>query len=667
MSAAETEETRGRDHYAISWRLAAGAWLVCALLQLLLYLRPSPYGGPFLLHWKSFIVRPLIYELFAVWLIALPFLLLWLLLYRRPLSAPRWRYLHWLLTGLMTLNLVLTAFDHELYRFLGIRLGPSFLSVYGQPGTMDDPLFLNILAQDEGGAYLAPVLCVAVPALYLWWAFRLIRRRLRVPSASSRHSLVGSLALLILPLAAGLTGWMLATAHFRLTRFEPALFALIRDYRSFHSDDRSPGDVAAFARIWRADWLRGTTDRGWRFPDPARPFFRVPERPAEPLPGERWNVIVIQLESVRGIDTGHLNPARHRVSATPWLDALARSPVAATYTRALSFGPPSINGIFATQCSVTPSSRRWVTQHTHAAFYCLPEALRARGYRAEYFSASDTDMDNLTLWLNRMYDRLWRYTDQWQVDRVVFRRAAERIRALGREGPFLVSLLSASNHHPFRSLEPGLDIAGRDSVRDRVLNTTRYTDDVVRELMQSLSSEPWFGRTLWVITGDHGYNLGEHGGTLGGFTLYRESTWVPLLIVGPHPRLPRGRHDGIVTMLDIAPTIADLLGLREAVSWQGHSLLALSGERPFRYAFREAMFAEEGGWSAVRDPHDGRTRLYGAGDWLQRRDVAGEHPGLAERMLSRADRDRRFHDYLLRQDRVWPSGAGQSRVGAAGR
>ena len=80
---------RGADHYRIAWRLTARAWLVCALLQFILYLRPSPYGGPFLVHWKAFIIRPLVYELLAVWLIALPFLLLWLFLYRRRAADRR--------------------------------------------------------------------------------------------------------------------------------------------------------------------------------------------------------------------------------------------------------------------------------------------------------------------------------------------------------------------------------------------------------------------------------------------------------------------------------------------------------------------------------------------------------------------------------------------------
>ena len=116
------------------------SWLGCAVLQFLLYLRPSPYGGPFLFHWAKFIIRPLVYELFAVWLIALPFLLLFLWLYRRPLPSPHWRWLHWLLAALMALNLLLTAFDHELYRFLGIRAGPSFLTIYLQAERVADTI-----------------------------------------------------------------------------------------------------------------------------------------------------------------------------------------------------------------------------------------------------------------------------------------------------------------------------------------------------------------------------------------------------------------------------------------------------------------------------------------------------------------------------------------------
>jgi arylsulfatase A-like enzyme len=642
---------RGRDQFAVAWRLAAGGWVGCALLQLVLYLRPSPYGGPFLLQWKTFIVRPLAYELLSTWLIALPFLLLWLILYRRPAESPRWRVAHWALAALLALNLLLSAFDHELYRFLGLRLGPNFLDVYADPSTLADSLFLNILARDQGGPFVSPLLCVAAPALYGWWAVRIVRRRSRKPAP--RLGYAAAWAVLVLPLAVGLTAYSLAHAKFRLSRLEPAVFAIVRDYAWRYEDEAPPGDPLALGRAWQAQWLAGSTDRRWRFPDPQRPYIREPADPSVPRAEDRWNVIIVQLESVRGVDTGHLRPDR-RPSPTPYLDSLAARPDAAVWTRGLTFGPPSINGRFALQCSITPSSRRFITSQTRTAFYCLSDALRRLGYRTEMFSAGDIDMDNSTIWVQRMYDRLWRYPEEGQRDREIFRHAASRIRELGRRGPFLVTLISASNHHPFHSPEPKLDIAGHGSVRERILNSERYTDDVVRELIESLRSEPWFEHTLVVIDSDHGYNLGEHGGLTGAYSLYRESVWTPFLMVGPHPRLPVGRHDQVVTLLDVAPTLADLLGLRERNPWQGHSLLAVAPGRTVRFGFRDSLLAETPGWSAVTDPGDGRPRLYDPrSDWLQQHDLAGRNPALARRMLAEADRSRRFNDYLLRHGKLW--------------
>ena len=65
---------------------------------------------------------------------------------------------------------------------------------------------------------------------------------------------------------------------------------------------------------------------------------------------------------------------------------------------------------------------------------------------------------------------------------------------------------------------------------ERILNTMRYTDHAVGELIESLRPEPWFPRTLFVVYADHGYNLGEHDGMPGQRNGYHESTWSPLVI-----------------------------------------------------------------------------------------------------------------------------------------
>jgi phosphoglycerol transferase MdoB-like AlkP superfamily enzyme len=637
----------GRDYFVLAFLLALGGWIGSVLLQSALYLRSGPHGGPFLAEWDRYFWLSLYYDLGGVWLLSLPFLLLWLILYRRPLRSRGWRALAFLQLGLLTVNLALSQIDHEVMRYLGVRLNLSFLFAYAQPQMLSDGLFIDLLRLDRGGTFVPLVLLIAVPAAYLWWGSRLFRRR--APGSVPVFWL--ALLLAIVPLAAPANGWRMATSQFRLRKVEPVMVALAVDAAQGYEDLEKPADFDRLARDHQSAWLARSTDKGWRFPDPDRPYLRVPLRPA-PSEGQPWNIIYLQLETFRGVDMGFLNPQR-RPTPTPYLDALARRPDSAVYTRALSFGMPSINGLFASHCSITPPSQRYITGYTHTRLLCLPELLRRRGYRTEMFNGGDTDWDNSSPWLRIWYDRLWRFPEAEGRDRVIFRAAAEGISRLGRSGrPFFASVVSVSNHTPFRSVEPALDVSAGEAPAERILNTTRYTDEVVREFLDSLRGEPWFDRTLIVITGDHGFNAGEHGQVPGQHDLYRESVWVPLIIAGNHPRLSGGSHDLPASLLDLAPTLADLLGIRVANPWQGHSLLAAEGGS-LTFGFRESWLAETPAWSALRDPYSGRAHLYARQDWLQRHDLAAQQPLLAGRLLSRAERTQRLNDYLLRHDRVW--------------
>jgi hypothetical protein len=631
----------------LSFWLATGAWIGCVVLQIALYLRPAPHGGPFLAEWERYFWLALYYELLGVWLISLPFFLFWLALYRKPLPGWGWRVVPAAQAALLTVNLLLSQLDHEIVRFLGVRLNPSFVFAYSNPHALSDDLFLDVLREDNGGAFV-PLMLIAIPGSFVWWAMRRIRRgSLRAPA------LWFAIVLALVPLAAPANGWRMASSEFRLRKVEPVVIAFATDLAAGYEDVDAPENYGALVDEYRRDWLARSTDPNWQFPSPALPYLRVPTGTAQEVPSEPWNVLYIQLETFRGADTGFLRPDRPP-SPTPWLDRFARRADAAVWTRASSFGMPSINGVFASHCSVTPPSRRYVTALTHVRFLCLPELLRSRGYRAEMFHGDDTDWDNSSRWFIKWYDRLWRYPEADQKDRLVFRRAAERIRALGRSGrPFFAAVVSVTNHTPFTNPEPALNMAGEDSAAERILNTTRYTDDVVRELIEALEGEPWMERTLIVITGDHGFNTGEHGQVPGQHNLYRESVWVPLIIAGAHPRLRPGWNDQPVSLLDLPPTLADLLGLRIANPWQGHSLLTVNGGGAIAFGFRDSQVAETPAWSVVRDPRDGEPRLYARSDWLQRRDMARARPALARQLLGRAERAQRLHDYLLRHGRIW--------------
>ncbi|MGQ9526065.1 MAG: sulfatase family protein [Armatimonadota bacterium] len=75
--------------------------------------------------------------------------------------------------------------------------------------------------------------------------------------------------------------------------------------------------------------------------------------------------------------------------------------------------------------------------------------------------------------------------------------------------------------------------------------------------------------TLVVITSDHGEELDEHAHWFDHHGLYDTNIHVPLIMRCPGV-LPQGRRvDGFVRLMDVAPTILDIVGLGDAVGELG--------------------------------------------------------------------------------------------------
>lgn len=104
------------------------------------------------------------------------------------------------------------------------------------------------------------------------------------------------------------------------------------------------------------------------------------------------------------------------------------------------------------------------------------------------------------------------------------------------------------------------------------------------ESLRRLDDEIGFAEedVLLVLSSDHGEELAEHGGLGHGRTLYEEVLRIPLLIRWP-ARLGAGRRsDETATLLDVAPTLLDLLGLPLPPDAHGHSLATLTSDRGAR-------------------------------------------------------------------------------------
>ena len=77
-----------------------------------------------------------------------------------------------------------------------------------------------------------------------------------------------------------------------------------------------------------------------------------------------------------------------------------------------------------------------------------------------------------------------------------------------------------------------------------------------------------------VVVGMHGEEFLEHGGAGHGRTLFQESTHGPHAIRAPKVLAP-GRVEAPVDLLDLAPTLVDLLGVQPPRAWDGASLVPL--------------------------------------------------------------------------------------------
>jgi arylsulfatase A-like enzyme len=102
----------------------------------------------------------------------------------------------------------------------------------------------------------------------------------------------------------------------------------------------------------------------------------------------------------------------------------------------------------------------------------------------------------------------------------------------------------------------------------------KYVDKMIGSLLHTLKRSNILDNTFVVITADHGQQFMEHGYCgHSGFHLHDELVHVPLIIIGPG--LPSQVISQQVSLLDLAPTILDMLEIEKPRAFLGNSLLPL--------------------------------------------------------------------------------------------
>jgi len=382
-----------------------------------------------------------------------------------------------------------------------------------------------------------------------------------------------------------------------------------------------------------------------------------------PPPPPAENAILISIDTLRADRLGCYGYER---DTSPAIDRLAAQGVLFRHTVAeSSWTLPShftmLSGLYPTTHGVENSGMRPTD-----ALELLPEVLSARGWFTAAFTdggflSADRGFGQGFLEFSTPADRPFGLESALAAARkAITERAGDR--------PFFLFIHTYDVHCPydppvpyydmFRSegVEP-IETTGRcgnphyNKLMDLSPEQARFLSDVydggirwadahLQSFFDFLAESGLLESTAVVLTSDHGEEFLEHGQIGHERTLYRPSLMIPLIVRAPgvEPRVV----DAPAGLVDVVPTLADLLGLPSMPDWEGRSLLpAMRGERlpvandGFRYSsIRRAGNLDS--WLGpdthlIWDQDHGTVELYDlANDPLERTNLLLERPERAE-------------------------------------
>ncbi len=353
------------------------------------------------------------------------------------------------------------------------------------------------------------------------------------------------------------------------------------------------------------------------------------------------NVILVALESTGarhlGLYGGSPDPA-------PNLTSLARQSI--VFERAYAVYPESIKGLFATLCSRYPAFD--VPPEVYADVPCdsVGSVLAAAGYRTALFHSGRFMYLGMTSIINRRGFQVMedagaiggRIDSSFGVDDAsTVARVLRWIDTGDSRTPFFVTYLPTSGHNPYVTSTPGPFRS--DSDFWRYMNAIHESDAALGSLIDGLGRRGLLEHTLIVVFGDHGEAFGEHPGNFAHtFFINEENVRIPLVIAAAGAIREPIRLSRLASVVDIAPTILDLVGLPAQRLHQGGSLLPLESRMALFYTDYSIgwLGLADGCWKYLYELDSTRSRLFDVcADPGETRDRARDYP---EHALAYRDR-----------------------------
>jgi arylsulfatase A-like enzyme len=397
----------------------------------------------------------------------------------------------------------------------------------------------------------------------------------------------------------------------------------------------------------------------------ARPA--IVRRPPGPEPP---SVLLLSLDTLRADHVGAYGYAR---ATTPALDRLAARGV--LFEQAIAHFPSTTASHMTMLTSLEPCAHGVLVPGSvlGPGVPTLAEAFAARGWAT--VAVTENALIRGESGFNRGFDSYRDILPTGADPLGLFTEVLARARSwLARHGerPFFMFLHTYQVHIPYKVPPHYRDLfpvpADASEARRQEADYDaglRHADDLLGGFVDALAADGLLGRTLLVVTSDHGTEFDEHGGIGHARGVYEEQVRVPLVL--HHPVLATGgrRVRAQVGLVDLAPTLLDLVGAAAPETFSGTSLAAavrgvgeLPAARPLfaeqLWGPRQTLLRSDGhAWIQKADG----LELYDLGsDPREQRDVAAER---AARVAEGARRIATFRHECLERSFALRAGAGE--------
>ena len=235
-------------------------------------------------------------------------------------------------------------------------------------------------------------------------------------------------------------------------------------------------------------------------------------------------------------------------------------------TQSVLTGMPSVLGLptianisanyskIATMAEQHGTSTIFVNSTLRESF--LAQAIAGSTGFSEYYGKEDMPM--LLEYLPEEKDR----NLGWDYETLMF--SLEKIK--NRKTPFMAFISLNTDHTPFPKLTgPFNRYPHHPTEEGGYLNSLHYTDWAIGEFFKKVKKEPWFDKTIFVITADHVLAHFQKGDFL-------EKFRIPLIFYAPSLLKPK-LIETVTSQLDLMPTFVEFMNLDTQYTALGTSLL----------------------------------------------------------------------------------------------